>query len=65
MKLNDYFNKKELDEAYDYSVDDAVQYTDKMYDSFDMLKKMVKSKKMEAAWKKFITVVNTEVSKMG
>lgn len=56
--------KKKTDEAMDYSQDDAIEYTDKLYDQFGMLKKMVKSKKMEAAWKKFIAVVNVEVSKM-
>lgn len=56
--------KKKTDEAYSYSVDDAIEHTDKLFDTFGMLKKMVKSSKMEAAWKKFIAVVNTEVSKM-
>ena len=59
--------KKEEEEKLEemsYSSDDARSAVDKMYDQFGLVKKMVSSKKVEAAWKKFIAVVNVEVSKM-
>ena len=56
--------QEDMKEAMQYSVDDAIYAVDKMYDQFGLVKKMVKSKKVDAAWKKFIAVVNVEVGKM-
>ena len=56
--------KEEMKEAMQYSPDDAIYAVDQMYNQFELVKKMVKSNKVDSAWKKFIAVVNVEVSKM-